>query len=259
MPVASQSLRMHALHARPAATSSQLALPIVLVHGAIISSRYMRPTLQRLAAHVECWAPDLPGHGRSATPAQPLDVPAFADALAAWMDVAGIPRALLVGNSFGCQVLAHLGVRHPDKVAGLVLTGPTVDARARSASAQAWRIVRDAFHERFSLWLLELVDMARVGPFRMIAILRATLNDRIEATLPGVRAPIRVVRGELDTLSPQQWDEHLAELANAEPLIVVPGAAHGLNYDAPDALTDIVLRFAHELAAEVRIERASQG
>ena len=240
------ALRLHAVHAAPPRPS--LALPVVMVHGAIISGRYMRPTVRLLAAHVDCWAPDLPGHGKSDTPPRQLDMPGYADALAGWMDAVGIPRALLVGNSFGCQVLAHFAVRHPGRAAGLVLTGPTVDARARSAVAQAWRIFRDAFHERFSLWLIELAEMARVGPFRMVAMLRATLDDRIEAVLPRVRVPVRVVRGEKDTLSPREWAAHLATIAGAPPLIEVPGAAHGLNYDAPAALAAIVLEFARELA-----------
>ena len=242
------SLRVHAAHARPAASSSFTTIPpVVLVHGYAISGQYMRPTLALLAHHADCWAPDLPGHGRSETPPRPLDVPGYADALVAWMDAVGLERALLVGNSLGCQVIAHVAVRHPRRVVGLVLTSPTVDAKARTAWAQAWGLLRDAFHERFSLWLLEVVEMLRVGPFRMAAMARATLADRIEAVLPSVRVPVRVVRGELDPMVTQEWAEQVARLAHAPPPIVVAGAAHGINYDAPDALAEIVLRFAREL------------
>jgi pimeloyl-ACP methyl ester carboxylesterase len=227
------------------------APPVVLVHGYVISARYMRPVLARIGREVDCWAPDLPGHGRSATPAQALDVPGYADALVAWMDAVGLARALLVGHSLGCQVVAHVAVRHPGRVAGLVLVGPTVDARARSAGAQAWRLVRDAFHERFSLWLLELMDIVRVGPRRMVAMARATLEDRIEAVLPAVRAPVRVVYGEHDPLVPPGWAARVAALAQAPPPTVVLEAAHGVNYDAPGELAAIVLRFAHELRAGV--------
>ena len=243
------SLRVHAAHARPPAPAAPAALPpVVLVHGYAISGHYMRPMLERLAHAVDCWAPDLPGHGRSETPPRPLDVPGYADALVAWMTAVGLDRALLVGNSLGCQVIAHVAVRHPERVVGLVLTAPTVDAKARNAWAQAWGLLRDAFHERFSLWLLEVVEMLRVGPFRMAAMARATLADRIELVLPSVRVPVRVVRGEVDPMVPQEWAEQVARLAHAPPPIVVPGAAHGVNYDAPDALAAIVLRFAHELA-----------
>lgn len=241
-------LRLHAAHARPAAPS--VALPLVLVHGYVISSRYMYPTLRRVARAADCWAPDLPGHGRSDTPARPLDVPGYADALVAWMDAAGIARALLVGNSLGCQIVAHAAARYPERVAGLVLVGPTVDARARSIRAQAWRLLRDAFHERISLWLLELLDVLRVGPRRMLAMARATIADRIEAVLPRVAqlgASVLVVRGEVDPLVPQAWAEQVARLAGAPAPVVVPGAAHGVNYDAPEALAEVLLSFARTL------------
>lgn len=242
-----RALRVHAVRARPARPA--LPFPVVLVHGAIISGRYMRPTLRRVGRHADCWAPDLPGHGRSDTPPRQLDLPGYAEALVAWMDTVGIERALLVGNSFGCQVIAHAAARHPGRAVGLVLVGPTVDARERRFFAQTWHVVRDAFHERFSLWLLELADMMRVGPVRMVAMVRATLADRIEDVLPAVRVPVRVVRGELDTLSRLDWCTQLAELAHAPPVIEVPNGSHGLNYDDPESLTAIVLAFARELAA----------
>jgi pimeloyl-ACP methyl ester carboxylesterase len=243
------------VHARPARPTGALpgALPVVLVHGYVISGRYMRPTLRRVAAHAACWAPDLPGHGRSDTPAEVPDVPGYADALVAWMDAAGLARAVLAGNSLGAQVVAHAAARHPGRVAGIVLIGPTVDTRARTAAAQAWRLARDAIGERFSLWLLELADMLRVGPRRMVAMARVTLADRIEVTLPAVRArgvPVLVVRGEHDPLAPGDWTAHLAALAGAPPVVVVPGAAHGVNYDEPEALAAILLEFARGLGTD---------
>jgi 2-hydroxy-6-oxonona-2,4-dienedioate hydrolase len=241
-------LLVHATYAGPGGpVPSGMRIPIVLVHGFVISSRYMYPTLRRIAHAAECWAPDLPGHGRSETPPRPLDVPGYATALLAWMEAAGIARALLVGNSLGCQIIAHAASRDPVRVAGLVLVGPTVDARARTIRQQAWRLVRDAFRERASLWLLELLDVIRVGPRRMLAMARATVADRIELVLPHVQAPTLVVRGEHDTLVPQAWAEQVARLARAPAPVIVPGAAHGVNYDAPEALAALVLDFARTL------------
>lgn len=38
---------------------------VVLVHGLVVSSRYMVPTLKRLARDYRVYAPDLPGFGES--------------------------------------------------------------------------------------------------------------------------------------------------------------------------------------------------
>src|SRR5215468_3759698 len=93
------------MHAR----AGGLALPgrpVVLVHGMVISGRYMVPTAEELAALCPVYAIDLPGYGDSAEPRGILDLAGLADALAALMDAMRFPSAHLVANSFGCQILA---------------------------------------------------------------------------------------------------------------------------------------------------------
>jgi pimeloyl-ACP methyl ester carboxylesterase len=66
-------------------------------------------------------APDLPGHGRAAA----LEFTwssATASALRACDRLSGAP-AVLVGLSLGAAVALHVAAEHPDRVAGLVLTG----------------------------------------------------------------------------------------------------------------------------------------
>ncbi|UQA91182.1 alpha/beta fold hydrolase [Streptomyces halobius] len=46
---------------------------------------------------------------------------------------------MLLGGSFGCQVAVVAAARHPDRIAGLVLVGPTVDPAARSFVRQLLR------------------------------------------------------------------------------------------------------------------------
>lgn len=236
--------------ATPASAAPASATPIVLVHGFVISGRYMRPTLRRLARAAPCWAPDLPGHGRSSTPPAALDVEGYARALLDWMTAAGLPRALLVGNSLGCQIIARAAALAPERVAGLVLVGPTVDPRARTVREQLWRLVKDAFRERASLWLLEALDLLRVGPFRVVDMIRVTLADRIEEVLPVLRAlgvRVLVVRGEHDPLVPEGWARRVAAESGGA-LAVVPDGAHGVNYDEPEALAAVVLEFARARA-----------
>jgi 2-hydroxy-6-oxonona-2,4-dienedioate hydrolase len=40
---------------------------VVLVHGLVVSARYMIPTMKRLALGQRVYAPDLPGSGKSGT------------------------------------------------------------------------------------------------------------------------------------------------------------------------------------------------
>src|SRR3546814_11433128 len=98
---------MHALASR--ADRAFDRLPVVLVHGLGMSSRYMAPPAQRLASDFRVFAPDLPGFGDSGKPAHILSVPELADALAEWMRVCGLSPAALVAHSFGCQIVTHTG------------------------------------------------------------------------------------------------------------------------------------------------------
>ena len=114
-------------------------LPVVRVHGLGLSGRYMLPVARHLAPHFAVYLPDLPGFGDSEKPADTLDVPGLADALAAWIAAAGLARAALLGNSFGCQIIADLAARHPDLVERAVLQGPTTPPDERS---WLWQFVR---------------------------------------------------------------------------------------------------------------------
>jgi 2-hydroxy-6-oxonona-2,4-dienedioate hydrolase len=53
---------------------------VVLVHGLVVSSHYMVPTLKRLPT-IWSIAPDLPGFGESEKPRRVLDVTGLFDSL----------------------------------------------------------------------------------------------------------------------------------------------------------------------------------
>lgn len=235
-------LRMHAR----IAIGTPPGLPIVLVHGLVVSSRYMIPLAQLLAEQAPVYVPDLPGFGKSDHPAAPLDIGGLADALAGWMRAVGIARAVLIGNSMGCQVIAELGRREPALVARAVLIGPTIDRRGRSALEQARRLIAVAPYENPSLVGVQLRDIWSAGLRETLATARYAIEDRIEAKLPELSMPVLVVSGSRDRIAPPRW---AAELANRLPrgqLRILEGGGHALNYSAPDQLLSIVAPFLNQ-------------
>jgi 2-hydroxy-6-oxonona-2,4-dienedioate hydrolase len=216
--------------------------PVVLVHGYGMSSSYMAPIAKRLAAEHTVYAPDLPGHGRSDSPGRPLSIPGLAESLRAWMDAAGISRAAFLGNSMGCQVIAELAVRHPERIDRLILIGPTVDPAARTLGRELPRLLEDGAAERLSLILLVARAYSR-DLRRLHEEMDAVLADRIEEKLPRIAAPSLVVRGERDAVAPQAWAEEVASLLGAEAVRVIPGKGHAPNYSAPDELMRILRPF----------------
>lgn len=234
-------LRMHARvpnHPAPAGAPA-----VVLVYGLAMSGRYMVPTLLSLAPWYRVYAPDLPGLGSSTTPARRLNLSEQADALAGWMDGAGLDRAALLGNSLGCQVIVRLALSYPERLTRAVLVAPTMDPRARSALHQAWRLLLDMPREAPSMPFVALQDFWRVGVRRTWSTLSEAVQARVEEHFPGVQAPTLVVRGDRDPIVPQRWAKEVSCLLPRGRLVVIPGAPHAVNYSAPAALVCAVRPF----------------
>lgn len=238
-PVEVDGLRVHV---RAGGTGADGELPVVFVHGAVVSGRYMLPTARLVAAERRVFVPDLPGFGRSDDPPDPLPVPGLAGALMRILDVAGIERAHLLGNSLGAQIVADAAARWPARTASAILVGPTVDAAARSRTRQLWRLAQDALRERPSLIPLHVSDIVRAGPRFALASLDIALDDRIEDKLPRVHAPVLVVSGTRDPLVPPDWAGWLASLTPCARLELIEGP-HALNYSRPRELAALVLDF----------------
>jgi 2-hydroxy-6-oxonona-2,4-dienedioate hydrolase len=57
------------MHARVSEDSLLKDSPaLILVHGLVVSSRYMVPIAELLSAHYRVYVPDLPGFGKSGKP-----------------------------------------------------------------------------------------------------------------------------------------------------------------------------------------------
>jgi len=232
------------VHYRASTNSpSGKGFPVVLVHGLGVSSRYMIPTAARLAPHCQVYAPDLPGFGRSEKSERALNVTELADALFRWMEEVGIPRAVLLGNSIGCQVVVDLALRRPDAVERIVLVAPTLDAEARTVFRSFARLLLDVPRERLSLPFVALLDYLQAGLGRTALTFGYALQDRVEEKLPNVTRPALVVRGSRDPIVSERWAAEVSGLLPAGRLTVVEDAAHAVNHNSPEALTEIVLDF----------------
>lgn len=236
--VETASGRMHARtnNFKPPAGSST----VLLVHGLVISSRYMVPIAERLAARCRVYAIDLPGYGESEKPRHAPNLAAAADAVADFMDALGIPAAHLLGNSYGCQVAAEFAVRHPRRLRRLILQGPTINPHERSFWTQLALWLMDLRFEPLWLNVLMSRDWLAAGIGRGMDTIRNALADRIEAKLPAIQAPTLIVRGGNDPKIPDYWAREAAALLPAGELRVIPGYGHCLIYTAPLELMRVI-------------------
>lgn len=221
-------------------------LPVVLVHGQVVSSRYMVPLAEHLAPEFRVYAPDLPGFGKSGKPHPVLDMAQLADALAAWLDEMKLERVNLIGNSMGCNVLVELALRHGERIARLVLEGPVIDPAARTAYRQTLHWLMNGWREP-AMGGVVFKDFAAAGPRRAVLTFRHLLRHFIEEKLPAVQVPTLVVRGARDPIVPRRWACQVVKLLPDARLLEIPEGAHTLHYFKPQALVQAVRPFFLEL------------
>jgi pimeloyl-ACP methyl ester carboxylesterase len=217
---------------------------IVLLHGLGVSSRYFVPLARILAERHRVVAVDLPGWDGSDRPESVLDIPGLAGELAAWLDAEGLERPSIVANSLGCQVTIDLAAREPERFARIVLIGPTVDPRYRTALHHAPRFFVDAMREPPTLLPIIVRDYLRFGLRRFVATAGAALRDRPEDKLPSISAPTLVIKGERDAFVSTAWVEEIVELLPRGELAVVPRAPHATHYAAPRSVAALIEGFS---------------
>jgi pimeloyl-ACP methyl ester carboxylesterase len=94
---------------------------VVLIHGMVNSSRHWAAVAERLAGSYRVVAPDLLGHGDSATPRGDYSLGAHAAGIRDLLTTIGVERATIVGHSLGGGVAMQFFYQFPQRTERLVL------------------------------------------------------------------------------------------------------------------------------------------
>jgi len=248
--------------------------PVVLIHGMINSSRHWERVALRLADRWTVIAPDLLGHGDSATPRGDYSLGAHAASIRDLLTAIGVERASIVGHSLGGGVAMQFFYQFPQRTERLALIssgglGDGVSPMLRSASIPGvGLLLAAAAHPR----ALDLLGGAgrRAGAKRVYveAIVRAlrplqqpgargaflhTLRAVIDARGQRVSArdrlylldgvPTLVVWGERDNTIPLAHGREAHEAIAGSRFVTLPRAAHFPHLEQPDALADALAEF----------------
>ncbi|MDQ0258887.1 alpha/beta fold hydrolase [Sinomonas atrocyanea] len=201
----------------------------VLVHGIGVSPAYFRPLAEELARRDRVHAVELPGFGQTPRPRHPLSIEDFAACVWEALDGLGVHAPVLVGHSMGAQVAVEMALQRRTGQL-LALLGPTVDADAHSVVRQGLRLAWDTATEPPVVAATILRDYFRCGLAWYLATLRGMMRHRIEQRLALVAAPVLLLRGSRDRISPLRWLERLARSAPAAHVRSVPSHAHVVMY-----------------------------
>lgn len=118
VPVAGGEL---AVLAWAAAGGDGPAAPVVGVHGITANATAFARIATEMAGRRDVLVPDLRGRAHSSSLPGPYGLAQHVRDLVAVLDHFEVPRAILAGHSMGAFVSCLAAVRHPDRVAGVVL------------------------------------------------------------------------------------------------------------------------------------------
>jgi pimeloyl-ACP methyl ester carboxylesterase len=228
------------VYSRVAETSETTATPIVHIHGFAISGRYLEPTAARLASHYPTYVPDLPGHGYSEKPRQPLGIPEQAEALAGYLDAVGVPRAVVLGNSTGCLVAAEFAHRYPDRTKCAILVSPAGGRHNRPLGRGLVQLARDGLREPPSLARIAVPDYVRFGLVNSLRAFRHMTRYPTAERLMHVPVPFLAVIGTRDPLISDSQMERIFRSPADIDLVRHVDAAHAINFSHPDSLARLV-------------------
>ena len=240
--VADLAGRLYASTRPPGAERSGPAM--VLLHGIGVSHRYLQRLHRLLAESADTYSMDLPGFGGTPKPGRRLSVSDYAGFIVAALDQAGVGPCILIGHSMGTQFAVEAARRQPSRFTQLVLMGPVVDAKRRTAARQALDLTLDClFFETPSSNYLVVTDYFRCGPRWYLAELPAMMSYPMEERIAEAGVPILILRGSRDQVASRDWCRLLEQRAVAGGFREVPGCGHVVQHTGAGKVAEAIRDF----------------
>ena len=242
---------------------------LVCCHAFGVDRAMWRPALAHFARTHRVVTFDQRGSGESDHPlpavgeGDPYTIDTFAEDLRGVLDDLGIGSARVLGFSMGGATALRFATRWPERVERLVLASTMASRlpekiieRARAVEQVLSRDgVREAYRFYFGGPLFEGVrPESRLTPQLEAWVANATRHgfagsyrvtiDRpsMVADLPHIEAPTLILVGERDALYLEDA-ELMAQRIPRARRVVMKGVGHAMNFEAPEAFADEVMRF----------------
>lgn len=245
--------------------------PVILLHGTSASLHTWAGWAEALAPTQRTISVDLPGFGLTGpSPSGDYSAAAYTRFVLDLMDVLGIKRAVVAGNSLGGNIAWTLALAAPERVSKLVLVDAAGYPRERSGEPIGFRIARTPGLRRVAAWLLPRSvvessvrsvygDPGRVRPELVDRYYELTLRSGNRRALAArlaqwpsgegseriveIRQPTLILWGEKDKLIPPEHGDRFHRDIAGSALVSFPALGHVPQEEDPAASLAPVLRF----------------
>jgi pimeloyl-ACP methyl ester carboxylesterase len=249
--------------------------PVLLLHGLAATKLSYLPLLPALARDHSVIVPDLPGHGESTKPRADYTPSYFARVIHGLLDELEVDRAAVIGNSMGGRVALEVAADLPDRVSSLVLLDPAAAGVPFPLYARLLRMlptgagavpiplrkrivaygIRTLFEAPDRLpqgaYLAgadEFIRVYRHGRARvaLLSAMRGLMKDRRDSfweRMAEIDVRTLILWGSEDRLVPVRLGRRLAATMPRAELVVLPGVGHVPQFEVPEEIRRLVLRF----------------
>ncbi|MCD8504232.1 MAG: alpha/beta hydrolase [Burkholderiaceae bacterium] len=242
--------------------------PLMMVAGLGGVATYWTPQIKTFSQDYRVIVHDQRGTGRSSQ-IPVMSVEQMADDALAVMDAAGVDRTLYLGHSTGGAIGVALALKHPDRIAGLVINASTTHGDAyrhkllglRKTLLEMGRLDAYASYTTLLLyphWYINqnheqlMIEEARAVQSMANAQAQASRLDAIldfdpREDLSKLNVPTLVLCAQDDILTPLYFSEEYAALIPNAKLITLEAGGHAASRTVTAQYDQVVREFFESL------------
>lgn len=149
----------------------------------------------------------------------------------------------VIGHSLGGLIALHAAAEAPAVVQRLVLVSTPAHGSSRSVSSQLLSVATSGARTDLRSVAVVASTLLTANPLQLAAATHATLKADLAASAADLVMPCLLVWGTEDTIVPMDVGRQLAASIRDARLVLIEGAGHQPQWEAPDAFHLAVLPF----------------
>jgi pimeloyl-ACP methyl ester carboxylesterase len=228
---------------------------ILILHGWGGSSDSWMKVQEILASQgYQVIVPDFPGFGKSKTPPIPWGIKDYTDFVLDLVNYFELENFFLLGHSFGGRIAIKFAIKHPEKLAGLILVSAAgikpkksfyqnfISFFAKIGNLFSFLPFYSFFRKIFYKFLVRKSDYLMTEGVLKETFLKIIKED-LTPYLSKISLPTLIIWGKKDKVTPLSNAYLMEKEIRNSRLEVLPGIGHKVNLEAPEKLSEIILRF----------------